>query len=106
MIRMKLGKLLLIAGLLAGSSAMAQGPAKALESRAVLLYSTHCVACHTTQVHWRDRKLAKDWPGLLAEVRRWQTNAGQRWNDEDIATVARHLNGLYYHYDELRDIRK
>jgi hypothetical protein len=37
-------------------------------SRGELLYSTHCVSCHTTQVHWRDKKLATDWTGLKAQV--------------------------------------
>jgi len=30
-------------------------------SRGELLYSTHCIACHTAQVHWRDKKQATDW---------------------------------------------
>jgi hypothetical protein len=102
--------LTLMAGLLSASAAPAQGPAAPREPRGPLLYSTHCVACHTTQVHWREKRLAKDWPGLVSEVRRWQANAGQRWGDEDITLVARHLNGLYYHYDERigpqREIRK
>jgi len=102
--------LTLMAGLLSASTALAQGPAAQREPRGALLYATHCVACHTTQVHWREKRLAKDWPGLVGEVRRWQTNAGQRWNNEDITAVARHLNGLYYHYDERRgelpEIRK
>src|ERR1700757_114536 len=39
-----------------------------------LLYETHCIACHTTQVHWRDQRLATDWTTLSAQVRRWQTS--------------------------------
>ena len=41
-------------------------------SRGELLYTTHCIACHSTQVHWRNRKVVKNWPGLQAEVGRWQ----------------------------------
>ncbi len=26
-----------------------------------LLYSTHCITCHTTIVHWREKTLAADW---------------------------------------------
>ena len=33
-------------------------------SRGELLYSKHCIACHTAQVHWRDKKLATDWKSL------------------------------------------
>jgi hypothetical protein len=45
------------------------------DSRGALLYSTYCVGCHTTQVHWREKKLAT-WTSLKAQVRRWQSNAG------------------------------
>lgn len=67
-------------------------------SRGELLYSTHCVACHSTQVHWREKKLAVDWASLRSQVRRWQEMSGLGWNSEDIAEVARYLNALYYHY--------
>jgi cytochrome c len=36
------------------------------QSRGELLYSTHCVACHTAKIHWRDGRAATDcqvsWP--------------------------------------------
>jgi mono/diheme cytochrome c family protein len=69
-------------------------------SRGELLYSTYCIACHTDKIHWRDNKIAKDWAGLNAEVRRWQGIEGFKWSGDDIAEVARHLNALYYHYPE------
>ena len=69
-------------------------------SRGELLYSTHCVACHTTQVHWRDKKLATDWKSLKAQVSRWQNASGQNWGEQDITEVARYLNTLYYHYPD------
>ncbi len=90
----------LLTGLLAGPAAMAQAPgAGAGGSRGALLYSTHCVACHTTQVHWREKRLATDWTSLKAQVQRWQVNAGQRWDDSDVTAVAQYLNTLHYHYE-------
>jgi mono/diheme cytochrome c family protein len=80
--------------------AIAQTPPKATESPGALLYSTYCVACHTTQVHWRDMRLATDWASLTNQVRRWQANAKLTWSDEEIAAVARYLNTLYYHFPE------
>lgn len=76
----------------------AQAASQDEQSRGALLYSTHCIACHTTEVHWRDRRLATDWTSLAAQVRRWQANSGQNWGDADIAAVARYLNALYYHF--------
>jgi mono/diheme cytochrome c family protein len=67
-------------------------------SRGELLYSTHCIACHTAQMHWRDRKQATDWDSLEKQVRRWQAAALLQWNEDDIHEVARHLNDSYYRF--------
>ncbi len=67
-------------------------------SRGELLYSMHCVACHTTQVHWRDKKLATDWGHLQSEVARWQKLSELGWNNDDVTAVARYLNAIHYHY--------
>jgi mono/diheme cytochrome c family protein len=69
-------------------------------ARGELLYTTHCIACHSAEIHWRDKKIAKDLIGLNTQVRRWQGVAGLKWNDGDIEEVARYLNTLYYHYPE------
>ncbi len=68
------------------------------DPRGALLYSTYCVGCHTTQVHWREKKLATDWTSLKAQVRRWQSNAGLGLSEDDIAAIAHHLNDVYYHF--------
>ena len=95
---------LLAASLLASAFAVAAEPAPNPDrSRGELLYSTHCVTCHTAQIHWRDKRLAKDWTSLKAQVRRWQSNVGLNWNDEDVVEVARRLNALYYHYPQTAD---
>jgi mono/diheme cytochrome c family protein len=67
-------------------------------SRGDMLYHTHCIACHTEHVHWRDARLAHDWGSLVKQVGRWQRNTGLQWSDEDIAAVARYLNARYYHF--------
>ena len=67
-------------------------------TRRELLYSTHCVGCHSTQVHWRDKTLATDWTSLRAQVFRWQSNTGLGWSDDDIVAVAHYLNDLYYRF--------
>lgn len=80
------------------SSLALLAPGAALsQSRGALLYDTHCIACHTKQVHWRQRRLATDWPSLLAQVWRWQSEAALGWNDDDVMEVARYLNGEFYH---------
>ncbi|MGC1175652.1 cytochrome C [Polaromonas sp.] len=68
--------------------------------RGELLYSTHCIGCHNTQIHWRDRKAANNWASLKAEVERWQKISGLGWREEDVTDVARYLNALYYRFPE------
>lgn len=92
---MRSALLALATSLVFSAPASAQAPARA---RGELLYETHCIACHTAQVHWRDKKTATDWASLRAEVRRWQAAAQLRWGDEDITEVARYLNQRYYRF--------
>ncbi|MGQ2979580.1 MAG: cytochrome C [Polaromonas sp.] len=75
---------------------------KAAAPRGELLYSTHCIGCHNAQLHWRDQKAANNWDSLMAEVDRWQKNAGLGWRDEDVTEVARYLNVRYYRFPEPR----
>ncbi len=84
---------------LAGCSSLASADTAPVRAapRGELLYSTHCIACHTEQVHWRDRKRVTDWRSLRSEIRRWQEIMGLGWNREDIDEVAQYLNILYYH---------
>jgi mono/diheme cytochrome c family protein len=82
----------------AGFLGAVQAASAADASRGEMLYSTHCIACHTTHVHWRDKRLASDWASLEKQVRRWQHNTGLSWSNEDVAAVTRYLNTLYYHF--------
>jgi mono/diheme cytochrome c family protein len=83
---------------LACAGVQAQSAPGPTPTRAQMLYDTHCIACHSAQMHWRDNKQATDWPTLKAQVRRWQERAGQYWNDDDIVEVARYLNDAYYRF--------
>lgn len=67
-------------------------------TRGELLYTTRCIACHNSQMHWRDKRLATDWASLQAQVRRWQGVAKLGWNEDDILEVTRHLNERIYRY--------
>jgi len=81
-----------------GLSGMAQAQGKTTPSRGELLYATHCSGCHSTQLHWRAKKLATNWLRLKAEVDRWQKSASLGWRDEEVTDVARYLNARYYHF--------
>jgi len=72
--------------------------AQATLSRGQLLYATHCAECHTSQVHWRDRRQALDWDSLKAWVRHWQGEARLQWSEDEVEAVARHLNDTVYRF--------
>ncbi len=96
---MRAAALFALAAAVAGG-ALAQ-PADALppagdETTGRMLYVAQCHGCHQAQVHWRDRRIVRDWPGLVGEVRRWQRNSGLAWSDDEILAVARYLNAAYY----------
>ncbi len=79
------------------SAASAQAPELAPPpTRGRLLYETHCIACHNSQMHWRDARRVQDWASLRAQVSHWQARANLGWSDDDIAEVARHLNDAIY----------
>ena len=88
----------LLACLVAAALPAASAQSAAPSARGELLYSTHCIACHSKEIHWRQKKLATDWASLEAQVRRWAGNAGLGWSDEEIADVARYLNAVDYRF--------
>ena len=94
---------LLVLTIVGGGCSLAQAQAAPPASRGQLLYTTHCISCHTTQMHWRDDRLAHDWDSLKAQVRRWQGNANLQWSDADIVEVARHLHDTIYRHPQTAD---
>ncbi len=68
------------------------------QDEAAALYDTHCRACHTEQVHWREGKRVTDWASLVQQVDRWQRNLALGWSDADVRVVAHYLNLRYYRF--------
>lgn len=88
---------MMMRSLLATTLVLLAGAAQAQpSSRGQLLYDNHCIACHSTQMHWRDKKLVADWASLKVQVRRWQATAQLNWSEDDIDDVARFLNDAFY----------
>ena len=88
--------LVLAALLLAGCARPPGGVPAADAERGRLLYDTACSACHTTQAHWREKRVVVSWEQLLYQVNRWQLVAGQGWSEPDIRDVGAYLNGAFY----------
>ena len=73
-------------------------PTKIQIPRGTMLYENHCIACHTQQIHWREKKQTYDWKSLLTQVDNWQRFSKLNWSKNDIEEVSHHLNIIYYHY--------
>ena len=93
-------RLLIALCLLCGVLDLAHAGAEYNQARGQLLYSTHCLTCHTSQVHWREQKKVTDWSSLVTQVRHWQAIAGLGWSDEEINDVAHYLNVMFYEYKD------
>lgn len=89
-----LNKWLLALCLLAPTEALAGA------ARGELLYSTHCNACHASEIHWREQKLATGWDSLRIQIQRWQASMGLNWSEAEISDVARYLNALHYGFPD------
>jgi len=87
------------------AAACATASAQSAPSRGELLYTTHCVACHNTQLHWRERRQATDWGTLKAQVRHWQARVLLNWDEPDVIEVTRHLNDTIYRFPQTGDHR-
>jgi mono/diheme cytochrome c family protein len=86
------------AAALGNLSAQAQTTPESVFTRGELLYSTHCIECHTTQMHWRANPRAVDWDTLKFQVRRWQGVLNLGWTEADVNDVARYLNDTFYRF--------
>jgi mono/diheme cytochrome c family protein len=86
---------LLVAGCTAPETREVAGP-EVDAARGELLYQTACAACHTTQAHWRDKRVVRSWGDLVFQVTRWQQVAGQNWSADQVADVAAYLNRRFY----------
>lgn len=72
-------------------------PAK---TRGQLLYETHCIACHESSLHIRERRKAKNIAEINQWVSRWVGYQKLNWGVEDIQEVVNYLNRQFYQYKE------
>jgi mono/diheme cytochrome c family protein len=89
-----------------GLCAAAVAQSQPVPTRGQMLYDTHCITCHTAQVHWRTHKQARDWDTLTAQVLRWQRVSNLGWSDSDIHEVAKHLNQTIYQFPVPAEVRR
>ena len=69
-------------------------------SRGELLYLNHCLECHESNVHIREKHHSKNINTIRSEVTRWAKQLQLKWSPYDIEDVVDYLNNRYYHYSE------
>ena len=68
--------------------------------RGEMLYTNHCLGCHESLVHIREKRQVKNLDALRAKVIRWSQELELKWSSDEIADVMLYLNMRYYHYTE------
>ena len=82
-----------------GADTGGSAPIRAADpERGQALYENRCGECHSQSVHNRSARAARDFTGVLDQVRRWDRNLGGRWTDEDIRDVTVYLTMTFYKY--------
>ena len=66
--------------------------------RGMELYENHCTACHTSQVHIREKHKAKSLAEVESWIRHWMAELKLPWTDEEVKEVLTYLNQRYYQY--------
>ena len=73
-------------------SAVAQTPVQTM-------HDTYCIMCHDATVYTRENRIGRDYEGLRAEVKRWQSNMSLNWSEDEVDAVATWLSQRYYGFD-------
>lgn len=66
------------------------------EDRGRMLYQNHCVACHESTVHIREKHKVRTYSDLEHYVKRFAALAGVEWSDAEMILVIEYLNRTHY----------
>lgn len=70
------------------------------QPRGEMLYTNHCLSCHESLVHIREKRHAKNLDAVRDSVMRWSQQLELNWSADEIEDVVLYLNMRYYHYTE------
>jgi hypothetical protein len=91
-----MGKLVVGIAVLIGVGLLLSFAGTANSERGQLLYENHCMGCHESVVHVRERRHTKTLPELRAEINRWAKELKLGWGSEEVGDVLDYLNARYY----------
>ena len=68
-------------------------------SRGVLLYETHCAACHREGLHDRRNSVVKSYADLRFQVERWTKQTGRSFTRAEVEDLIEFLDASHYQLD-------
>jgi hypothetical protein len=87
-----------LAILMATTLLFASGHTRAADAgRGRLLYENHCMVCHTSVVHVRERRKAASREEIQTWIQHWRKELGLQWGTAEVDDVTKYLNDRYYH---------
>jgi hypothetical protein len=66
--------------------------------RGQLLYENHCLGCHESTLHVRERRKVQSLDALRGQVLLWAGETGLSWRADDIDDVAAFLDTTFYRF--------
>jgi cytochrome c553 len=63
------------------------------------LHEKHCVACHSSEVYTREKRMVNNFAELKERIRQCELTNDLAWFDEEIDAVVNYLNATYYKFE-------
>lgn len=63
------------------------------------LYENHCLQCHTSQVHIRERRKGRDPQSVKHQIYRWRSHLELDWGTQEVEDVYTYLQQRFYHFE-------
>lgn len=67
-------------------------------SRGQLLYENHCITCHDSRAHIRDKRKSRSVADIEKWVFRWAQHLNLEWDRVEINDVIDYLNQRFYQF--------
>lgn len=91
-----MGKVFAGIAVLIGAGLLLSFAGTANSERGQLLYENHCMGCHESVVHVRERRHTQTLGELRAQIDRWAKELNLEWGSEEVGDVLDYLNARYY----------
>ena len=67
-------------------------------SRGQLLYENHCIVCHDSRAHIREKRKSRSVADIEKSVFHWAQHLNLEWNRAEINEVIKYLNQRFYQF--------